>query len=1055
MNAHQNLLPLPIAQRIYEDPSVVGQNKLPYRFPNFFREMEQNLDGVWKFCYCPGLDIPEGFEREDYAEENMDTIPVPSNWQLHGYSIPKYINTRYTFEPDVSRLNPPYIPDEANAAGIYRTRFECHPLPGRRVILSLDGVSSAAFVWVNGEYGGYSANGRTAAEFDVTAHVREGENQLTVLVLQFGAGSFLECQDMWRLSGLHRSVRLYQIPEVCLFDTFAWSKLLPGGNAELYLECKIMNFTSSQATARTVRGRLETLDGVLLATGEGWTGNRSGRFDELCLAKEPQPIQGGTIATAYIKLDVSAPKLWTEETPALYRVILESFAEDVEPEQASFLFGFRQVEMKDGVLLVNQSPVKIKGVNRHEVSPENGQVITALEMEQDLALMKKNNINAVRCSHYPNHPHWYDLCDQVGMYVMDEANIESHGISYRRNILPGNDFRWMTMVLDRIQAMVQVEKNHPSILFWSLGNELGCGETVAAAAAFCRAIDPTRLIHKRQMNSVADMDSENYQSPSQIQARLDAHPTRGFLAAEYGHSMGNALGNLPEYWHLIWNHPRALGGFIWEWCDHGLWKQCADGSRFLSYGGDWGEPFHDGNFCLDGLVPPLRTQSAKLDSLKQAYAPVAISIEEEGRILRIRNRRFHVALSDLSCEISLAEDGQVFWRQEASLPELKPGEAGEIHCALPQFPSEGSGDLLLTVRILRKTDAFSWQAGDTVCFAQKVLQRARFPSFRQTNLLPALKVESDQAIRIGNETMMVTVAEDGGISLFSGGEALLSGLYPIFYRAPFDNDKPASWCKGERNWHSCGLDSPKHQLLSWQVEQPEAGRCRLILNARSACQDCGFDHRMTMEILGDGRIYLLWEGTPYGELPLLGRIGLMGRIPKDLDMLEWYGRGPRESYPDRKEGEPIGRYRQPADGMECYLRPQEYGARSDCRWMLAEGKGHSLFVMGAAPYLMNVLPNTPCELESAAHPHELPLHGEQYLFVDYLQTGVGNCSCGPETLPAYRLNPHPFRMGVILAPSRPVNLEIPPEWTSMDFRPYFGNSACDAIGESDRFLKMG
>lgn len=1049
-------LPFPLCQRIFEDPGVVGQNKLPYRFPDFTREEEQCLDGNWKFQYCPGLCLPDGFEQEDFPETGMDTMPVPGNWQLHGFSIPKYINTRYPFEPEFERLHPPFVPDEQNSAGIYRTRFTCHPRMKRRVILSLDGVSSAAFVWMNGQYAGYSANGRTAAEFDITAFVREGENQLTVLVLEFAAGSFLEDQDMWRLSGLHRSVRVYQIPEVCLFDVFAWSQSDACGDAELFLECKIMNFGEEVAAPRGVKARLENPDGSVLAQGEGWCGNCSSRFQEITIDTQPQPILPNTLRTAYLRLEVPAPMRWTEETPVLYRIVLETTGDGVQPQQTSLQFGFRDVKVEKGVLLVNSHPVKIKGVNRHEVSPENGQVITFEEMERDLALMKQNNINGVRCSHYPNHPHWYSLCDEVGMYVMDEANIESHGISYRRNLLPGNDFRWMPMVLDRIQAMVQVQKNHPSILCWSLGNELGFGETVAAAAAFCRALDPTRLIHKRQMNSIADMDSENYQTPSQIQARLDAHPDRSFLSAEYGHAMGNAVGNLKEYWDLYWHHPRAMGGFIWEWCDHGLWKDLPDGSRFLSYGGDWGEAFHDRNFCIDGLVSPLRTQSSKLDALKQVQAPVEVTIDQTGRLLHIRNRRFHTGLSDLYGEAVVTVNGREKQKAAFDLPSLLPGESGTVTSPLPALLPEEmgeTGEILLTVRILRKWDSFGCQAGDWVSFSQKLLRRQKPLPIRQENL-PALYELSEPDFSVENENIRVTVDKHGKISAFSHGKPLFLDLYPLFYRAPLDNDRPASWCSGECSWESCGLNTAGYRLIGRKVERIGSGYLRLSMQTRTEGKDCGFDHRMILDILGDGRLYLLWEGEPFGDMPVLGRIGLTAVLPQQLDTVRWYGCGPRESYPDRKEGEAIGEYELAVDGMEPYLRPQEYGARMDCRWMLVDGES-PLFTAGAAPYLMNILPYTPVELAETAHLHELPRHRERFLYLDYLQTGVGNRSCGAETLPSYRLTPHAMRMGVMLAPFQPVEMEFPKEWEGMDFTPFFGKESFRSNEDESCFLKMG
>ena len=623
-------------KRITDEEGITGLNKLPYHtesvpYMGLSEAMEcdfakssyyHSLSGVWRFYYAKSLlDIPDGFENK--SGEGWDEIPVPSCWQMHGYGNPKYINVGYAFLKKGDTGTPPFTAEE-NAAGIYKRTFTVpSSFSGKRVILRIGAVTSSAKVFVNGREVGYSTNSKTAAEFDITDFVRyEGENDLSIIVTEFCAGSWLEDQDMFRMNGITRDVAIYAVCGVHLFDFYAYSEFQDGfAKADLIVEAKVMNMTDKLTPPARVSLKIIAPDGSELdAADSAENGNLSYRFEEKVPFAQPKDIRGGTIATVYLKASLNKPLLWSAEKPNLYTVILTLHGEGGdESELHAFKHGFRKIEERAAELLINGTSVKLKGVNRHETHPKNGYIVSREDMERDIILMKRNNINALRASHYPCDPYLYSLCDKYGLYVMDEANMESHGISYRRNILPGNDHRWLNAVMDRVGAMVHSNKNHPSVIIWSMGNEIGFGETIAIAAAFCRAYDKTRLIHKRQMNSIADMDSETYPSSDNMIEHARQHPDRMFITNEYAHAMGNACGSLREYWDAIYSNKQLCGGFIWEWCDHSIIKKRDDGSEYYAYGGDFGEEKHDGNFCCDGLITPDRRETAKLCEVKKVH----------------------------------------------------------------------------------------------------------------------------------------------------------------------------------------------------------------------------------------------------------------------------------------------------------------------------------------------------------------------------------------------------------------------------------------------------
>lgn len=1036
--------------RLFDDPQITGLHKLPCHTASvpYANETEalgcdpqasafyHSLSGVWKFKYCQTIfEIPDGFESA--SAENWDEIPVPSNWQLHGYGKPKYINTRYTFERDGDKLAPPRIDPAKNACGLYKTTFTVpENFKGKRVILHFGAVGAAAKVFVNGKEAGYTTNSKSPAEFDVTELVKtEGENDLSVLVLEFCAGSWLECQDMWRLCGITRDVAIYAVTPRHLFDWYAYTQfgeILQ--DAALCVEAKIINLTREATEACTVSLRLLDPSGNDITPPEGCSaqnGSLSHRFEEIVPYPQPSLIQAGTTVTAYLRLPVENPQLWTAETPALYTVLLTLTDENGQVlEYHSFRHGFRKIETHDAQLFVNGRSIKLKGVNRHEFNCRTGQVVSREDMLEDVLLMKRNNINAVRSSHYPDDPYWYDLCDRYGLYVMDEANVETHGISYRKNVLPGNDMRWLPAFLDRVGSMLQCDKNHASILIWSLGNELGFGETVAVGAGYCRACDPTRLIHKRQMNSIADMDSETYPSPENMVEHAKKFPNRMFVTNEYGHAMGNACGSLKDYWDAIDTHPQLAGGFVWEWCDHGILQHDKAGNAYFAYGGDFGEEFHDGNFCIDGLITADRKETPKLAELKAVHSFIRCyaSDLEKGDIL-VENRYGFIDLSRFDVQVSLLRDGESVYASQLPCPAILPGETGKLTLTLPAVKPKNGCIYTLYLRFCQREASAFAPAGHEVAFAQFDLPHLNTPApLLDVSILPALKTqETEQTLTIsGGSLTAVFEKASGTLQALSIGSVTAHEVnMPNVWRAMTDNDirnvQMAAFFKkmkipGAENdgetWESAGLADMTMTCTAFDWEQPAPAEVQVhVTLSMQGKNGCGFTFKTTYTVLGDGRVVCDNHFTPHGPLPVLPRLGAMLTLPAAYKQVRWLGFGPWETYPDRDACGQFGAFTETCgDTLAYYAKPQECGSKEQCRYMsLTDEAGDGLLVFGEAPYACSALPFTPQELSGMQHLNDTLRRDKVVLCVDYAQNGLGNRSCGPDVLPRYRLQPEPVR----------------------------------------------
>lgn len=963
---------------------------------------EQRLDGEWAFTYFPRLDqMPEEIDLS--ALDTWDTMPVPGCWQLHGHGSPKYINTRYTFEPDALRLTPPHVPADRTAVGVYARRFLFSGDMSQRGITALEGFSSCVQVYLNGMFVGYAANGRSLAEFDASAALHAGENLLVLVVYQFGAGAFLECQDMWRLNGLFRGVCVYSLPRVSLHDVYAWCELDRSlQSAKVHVEVKIHNSSDALADPVAVQCALVDSAGNTAAQAEGYTGNHSARFDETLFTRDPLPIQAGVTRTAYVDMEITHPQLWSADAPHLYTLTVQAAG-----QTCTLPFGVRDVRIENGTFLVNYVPVKLKGVNRHEFSPDNGYVVTREEMIRDIRLMKQHNINAVRSSHYPNAPEWYALCDEYGLYVMDEANIESHGISYRQNILPGNDMRWLPHVLDRVNAMVNCQKNHACVVMWSIGNELGFGETVAIAANVIRAQD-SRPIHKRQMNCVADMDSETYPTVDFMREHRHKKPGRAFITNEYGHAMGNACGSLGDYWDAIYADPTLIGGFVWEWADHGL----RGGKYAYSYGGDYGEAFHDGNFCIDGLALPDRTPTAKMQELKKVHENVVVTYADD--VLTVHNRFPHTTLDDYLLLCSVLCDGKAFHTVSYALTDIAPGHAKTIPLSLPSSPAQG--EIILSVSV-QAAHCLPWcSAGHEIAWAEFMLRKTSCAVLSAQGT-PATFVKDARGIIVSAGEMRFLYGADGTVAIKQGDQTLVSNMQLCAYRAPTDNDTRAAAMVqyfGGCAWVSLGLDRMTGQLLSLSACTVAAG-VLVTRTLRYANDHCALTLTQRDTIVPDGRLFVDSD-VQLENIPLLPRLGMELCVAPKLNNAIYYGAGPLETYPDRARGGKLGLYPFTVDAQQGYIRPQEYGSHMRTRYITLEGEGTTFTVTNAVPYAVSALPHCAMDLAAAAHPEQLPPRKATYVYIDYAQNGLGNRSCGPDVLAQYQLCIDHARFGFLVSP---------------------------------------
>ena len=994
------------AQEVWEDPNVISINKMaphtaavPYislknalngdiKNSNYYH----SLNGNWKFLWSENpFSLPEGFYDSAFSDDSWKEIPVPSNWELQGYGIPIYINQPYEFaDPrtpftEMLRPDPPHVPHEYNPVGTYRTSFSV-PVDwqGRRIILHFGAVKSAMFVWVNGEQVGYSQGSKLPAEFDITDFVKEGKNLLAVEVLRWSDGSYLECQDFWRISGIERDVYLWSPPATHIYDYFARTDLNEGyKDGILNTTVHIQNFTKPDNKKCTLTLKLFGLN------------------NKLVLKKKKSFENTESNTKLDFSFEIAHVRKWTAETPELYTLVLELKKGEDIIEMVSHKIGFRKVEVKDGQLLVNGMPVLIKGVNRHEHDEFTGHVVSHELMEKDIALMKQYNINAVRTCHYPDDPYWYELCDKYGIYLIDEANIESHGMGYRPDRTLGNNPAWKKAHLDRVKRMVERDKNHPSVIIWSMGNEAGDGVNFDTVSAWLHRRDPSRPVHYERAlkRPTVDIYSPMYPSIGYIERYAQSDPYRPLIMCEYAHSMGNSTGNLQDYWDVIEKYRTLQGGFIWDWVDQGLAKKDKNGVKYWAYGGDFGPDTipSDGNFCINGLINPDRTIHPAMYEVKKVYQYIKIIPENTDQgTFRLINQYDFTNLDHYQLNWTLVGNGTLVEKGTVDHLSLSPHDTTFISIPIGDVNFEPGVEYFINFSLVTTEEEPFKPAGFEVAKEQFPVHFELKPKKRNPLTQTVRTVEYEfkgDTLQIQSGPFVVlfdtTTGQMCSLQL-DKQEMLKEPVRPDFWRAPTDNDFGNGMDKRQGIWRNAG----KHlKLKSFKIYLPENGN--LMVQAKYDMEDVRSPLFIAYDFSADGTIRIEINFRPgIKGLPNLPRFGML-LVLDDADQLTYYGRGPQENYCDRNTAAFVGKYESSVtDQYFAYIRPQENGYKTDARWLIVGDKGQGLFVTAPKPFSFSAL-HTPVEMldqltrKNYKHMNDVHQLGAAWLHVDMKQMGVG------------------------------------------------------------------
>ena len=1058
------LLPIqPSAQTVHdwENHHVLQINREPARaaFTPFHAQKGDCsicLDGTWKFRWTPVPDerIVE-FYQTDFNDKDWVGFPVPANWEVNGYGTPIYVSAGYPFKIDPPRvMGEPKVDyttyKERNPVGQYRRSFQ---LPAGweargQTFLRFEGVMSAFYVWINGERVGYSQGSMEPSEFNITNYLHAGENQIALEVYRYSDGSYLEDQDFWRFGGIHRSIHLLHTPDIRIRD-YAVRTLPVSTDYQdfiLQIDPQFSVYRGMTGKGTTLQGVLKDASGREIATLKGDVEDildlehKAGRMNEWYPQRGPRKL-GRMSAT------IKSPKRWTAETPYLYKLHLTLLTAEGEViEQVEQSVGFRSVEIRNGQLLVNGAPVRFRGVNRHEHDPRTARVMSEERMLQDILLMKQANINAVRTSHYPNVSRWYELCDSLGLYVMDEADIEEHGL--RGTLASTPD--WHAAFLDRAVRMAERDKNHPSIVMWSMGNESGYGPNFAAISAWLHDFDPTRPVHyegaqgaggepdpktvdvisrfytrvkQEYLNpGIAEGEdkerAENARWERLLEIAERTNDNRPVMTSEYAHSMGNALGNFKEYWDEIYSNPRMLGGFIWDWVDQGIYKTLPDGRIMVAYGGDFGDKPNLKAFCFNGLLMSDRETTPKYWEVKKVYSPVELRVESGE--LRVTNRNHHTDLSQYRCLWTLSIDGKQKDQGEITLPEVAPGESETIplpvSIAGKKASAKATSDLRLTISFILKRDALWAKAGHEVAWEQFCIQEGALLSSKLENR-GRLKVRADEEhLSISGSGFSIQWEKNATGSLTSltyHGKEMLAHpadfpLQPVTqaFRAPTDNDKSfGNWLA--KDWSLHQMDNPRISLDSFKHEVREDGAVIVRVQTRNRYKEGMIVTKFLYTILSDGTIDLKTTFQPQGILPELPRLGIAFCLSSDYNTFIWQGRGPQDNYPDRKTSAAVGLWkRSVADQYVHYPRPQDSGNKEEVRrLMLTDRHGKGIRVDAVEDvFSASALHYTAQDLYKETHDCNLKPRPEVILSLDAAVLGLGNSSCGPGVLKKYAID---------------------------------------------------
>ena len=1031
----------------WENEEVTGINKEAPRASILpAADKTLSLDGDWKFKFSMKPDErPADFYKPSFSVAGWDTIKVPSNWQLAGYGTAIYTNVPYPFKADPPRVTgeppknwPAYR--ERNSVGSYRRDFTLPPSwKGERVMIRFDGVESAFYVWLNGHKVGYSQDSYTGAEFDLTPYVKPGRNTLAVEVYRWSDGSYLEDQDFLRLSGIFRDVTLFAQPQVHVRDVFLKAGLDRGRYATGKLDgtFTVRNAGTAEIPAGT---KLEySIEGI--STRLDWAGKsgsgrvrteNAGKLDSGVL-RVPAIPAGGEVQVS-LNREYPGVKPWTAETPNLYRVTYSLNGKDPR----SFNIGFRTVEIADnGAVLVNGKAVKFKGVNRHEAHPDYGRAIPREVMEKDVQIMKAHNINTVRCSHYPNHPYFYELCDRYGLYVMDEANCEAHGIRNGRMDISRKP-SWKKAHVERNMSMVHRSKNHPSIVFWSLGNESGNGPNFEAASEAIRAYDDTRPLHYCEFphgHKAVDMYSAMYPPVDRVENWGRQKTSRPFFVCEYAHSMGNALGNFKEYMDAFEASPRMVGGAIWDFVDQSLRANPAGGGIYKpapfkgvtqAYGGMFGDRPNQANFCDNGIILGNRSLTAKTREVKKVYQYLAFD-RHDGK-LTVRNKYFHKPLDGYTLYLVSMKPGGKHAVERVALPEIAPGQTADISLSSPAMQS-GSLMALADARFKLPEEVKELSAKQLEQLAGECEAYEWFPASAEKAVrskvpasLPAVSISRGDPLVVQGKGFSASFKGGMLSALRYGSRDLILPDYPVklqAYRAPIDND---AWFRSKVEG-KMKLQDMEAVCSNVQASAVAPGVARITADFTTKGSGLAFSGQMVWTVFGNGVINASARIYPSAKGEELPRLGVTFGLPASLDRVSYLGLGPWDNYRDRRTSCWKDVFNTTVDDMFfAYSRPQDMGNRMETDWVsLGGAKGAPALWVGSAsprsPLEVSILRYTPRELDKARSLDRLPEKNKVIVNLDAFQMGLGGASCGPRPLARYQTLSQAVPLGFVIAPS--------------------------------------
>jgi beta-galactosidase len=950
----------------------------------------QCLNGIWSFTWSVNPSIrPKNFYETDYIAKDWDEIKVPSDWQMEGFGTPIYTNVKYPF-----KMDPPNIPATYNPVGSYiRTFTVPEHWEGSRVILHFGAVNSAMYVWINGQRAGYSQDSKTPAEFDITSFLKKGDNKLAVEVYRWCDGSYLEDQDMWRLSGIERDVYVYALPANHIADFFVQSGLTNNyTDGQLELDVKI----AGKGNAGTIAVELIDSTGTTVYKQQKEVDESQVHFEEL----------------------ISKVNQWSAEIPYLYTLFIELKDKDGETtEIRTSKVGFRSVELKNKQLLVNGQPVLLKGVNRHEHHEYQGHVVSKESMFRDITLMKQFNINAVRCSHYPVDPYWYSLCDQYGLYVIDEANIESHGMGswlndgYSLDKTLGNNPQWQEAHIDRTKNMVERDKNFPSIIIWSLGNEAGSGQNFEATAKWIKQRDNSRLVQYEQawLEPYTDIVCPMYYKIEQMEEFLTLGDHRPMIQCEYSHAMGNSNGNLMDYWQLIRKEPQLQGGFIWDWMDQGIAQHLPDGTKYWAYGGDFGpqDVPSDNDFCLNGLIFADQTPKPALHEVKKVYQDFWVSALDlsKGKY-QLYNESIFRSTIGLQMDYEIKAEGKVVQQGQVDFKTaVKPREKRKFNINY-EFEPEAGNEYFIHFYVRQKHPDGRLPKGHILAFEQFLLPTFIYKKEEKTGNGSLSHSEDEwKHYIVGKNFTIVFDKVSGNITdwKFKGLDLLRRGLQPNFWRVPTNNDRGNNMHNRCWDWYDV---QSKRQLTSLNVEQttPSVIQVSTTSNIHVGESSYKVDYSISPDgsVRVDVHLEIKQDNTP--ELP---RFGMNLVMPAGFKTVAWLGNGPVESYNDRKSGVMVDVYKgKVADQHTPYVWPQESGNKTQVRWMkVTADTGRGFFIKGQQPLQMSTHHFTIDDLNNhLTHYHQIPQRNITEVNIDWMQQGVGgDNSWGYDTHDQYKL----------------------------------------------------